>query len=189
MNRWLAVSGSPARTSRSAVLLQYAVDAATAAGVEIETLALRDLPAAELLQQASPGPALRDAIAAVTAADAVLFATPVYQAAYSGLLKSFVDLLPRDGLAGTPVLPLATAGSASHLLALDYSLKPLLAALGARHILGGVFVADADWQELGKARVLPSALLERLAKAVTELAAVSVPTQRIARPRSAAVQA
>ena len=36
---------------------------------------------------------------------AVVIATPVYKAAYSGILKAFLDLLPQDGLDGKLVLP------------------------------------------------------------------------------------
>ena len=85
-----------------------------------------------------------EAVASVHAADVVVVATPIYKAAYSGLLKTFLDLLPQDALRGKTVLPLATGGSAAHLLALDYALKPVLAALGARDILDGVFATDAQ---------------------------------------------
>ena len=56
----------------------------------------------------------------------VIVATPIYKAAYSGLLKVFLDLLPAEALRGKTVLPLASGGSVAHLLALDYALKPVL---------------------------------------------------------------
>jgi len=76
----------------------------------------------------------------------VIVATPIYKAAYSGLLKAFLDLLPADALRGKTVLPLATGGSAAHLLALEYALKPVLSALGARDILDPVYATDAQLQ-------------------------------------------
>lgn len=82
-------------------------------------IALRDLPPASLLQAQTDG-------IAQAAADVVIVATPIYKAAYSGLLKVFLDLLPPDALRGKTVLPLAMGGSLAHLLALDYALKPVL---------------------------------------------------------------
>ncbi|KAI1690900.1 NADPH-dependent FMN reductase domain-containing protein [Ditylenchus destructor] len=73
----------------------------------------------------------------------VVIATPIYKAAYSGLLKIFLDLLPQDGLAGKSIWTLATGGSLAHLLALDYGLLPVLSALGARSHIDGVYAADA----------------------------------------------
>ena len=95
--------------------------------------------------------AIQDAVRKVSRAHVVLVATPIYKAAYSGLLKAFLDLLPQDALRGKTVLPLATGGSIAHLLALDYALKPVLSALGARDILDPVFATDA---QIGKHETL-----------------------------------
>ncbi|MDQ0896682.1 NAD(P)H-dependent oxidoreductase [Paenibacillus sp. V4I7] len=62
------------------------------------------------------------------------------EASYTGVLKAFLDLLPQKGLECKVVLPLAVGGTISHLLAIDYALKPVLSALGARNILQGVYV-------------------------------------------------
>ncbi len=62
---------------------------------------------------------------------AVVVATPIYKAAYTGGLKALFDILPQSALRGKTVLPLATGGSPAHLLAIDYALKPVLSALGA----------------------------------------------------------
>jgi FMN reductase len=60
------------------------------------------------------------------------------------VLKVFLDLLPQDGLAGKLVLPVATGGSQSHMLALDYALRPVLAALAPRHILPSIYAASTQ---------------------------------------------
>ena len=93
-------------------------------------------------------PAIAEAVLAVERADLVVVGTPIYKAAYSGLLKVFLDLLPPDALRDKLVLPLATGGSPAHFLALDYALKPVLSALGARHVLDGVFATDAQLRSL-----------------------------------------
>jgi FMN reductase len=72
----------------------------------------------------------------------VIVATPVYKAAYTGVLMAFLDLLPQLGLTGKTVLPLATGGTVAHVLAIDYGLRPVLQSLGARHVLQGLFIVD-----------------------------------------------
>jgi len=139
----VAISGSPSGNSRSAALLRHVV-ARFADGSACSEIVLRDLPPAALVRADFADPAVRAACAQVAAARLVIIATPIYKAAYSGLLKTFLDLLPQDGLRGKTVLAIGTGGSQAHLLALDYTLKPVLAALGARHILDTVYAVDAQ---------------------------------------------
>jgi FMN reductase len=168
----VAISGSPSARSRSAALLQLALARLEANSASQHSVHPRELPAGALLLADAQQPAIRAAIAAVAAADLVIVATPIYKAAYSGLLKLFLDLLPQDALRGKTVLPLATGGSAAHLLALDYALRPVLSALGARHILDGVFATDAQLQphEASGGYVPDAALLQRLDRALEGLA-------------------
>ena len=107
---------------------------------------MRDIPAEDLLLAHFQHPAIQESIRLVAQARAVVFATPIYKAAYSGLLKTFLDILPQNALTGKLVLSLATGGSAAHTMALDYALKPVLASLGARHFLPGVFMTDTQVQ-------------------------------------------
>jgi FMN reductase len=101
----------------------------------------------------------------VAAADVVVLATPLYKVAYSGLLKCFLDLLPRDAFAGKWVWPLATGGSAAHLLAIDHALRPVLDSLGARRLLRTVFATDAQVAP----GVVSDEIQARLAAALREL--------------------
>ncbi|MCH1932822.1 NAD(P)H-dependent oxidoreductase, partial [Shewanella sp. A25] len=71
----------------------------------------------------------------VEEADAVIVASQVYKASFTGILKTYLDLLPQKGLENKIVLPLMLGGTISHLLAIDYSLKPVLASLGAENII------------------------------------------------------
>ncbi|HEX3138682.1 MAG TPA: NAD(P)H-dependent oxidoreductase, partial [Rhizobacter sp.] len=106
----------------------------------------------------------------VAQAQVVLVATPIYKAAYSGLLKAFLDLLPQDGLRDKTVLPLATGGSIAHLLALDYALKPVLSALGARDILDPVFATDSQIPKHETQGYLPLAdVQQRVARSLRTL--------------------
>ncbi|MGY1438703.1 NADPH-dependent FMN reductase [Streptomyces reniochalinae] len=139
----LTLAGSPSPSSRTERLLrEVGTRLGREGGHEIRHLAVRDLPAAPLLAADHTHPALREALAAVAAADAVVIGTPVYKAAYSGLLKTFLDVLTRTALHGKELLPLLTGGSRAHVLALDYALCPVLAALGGHAQLRGRFVLD-----------------------------------------------
>jgi FMN reductase len=151
MSYIVTISGSPAAQSRSTHLLGVAEAQLREAGQTVRRIQIRDLPATPLLHADAAHPALRAAVELVDNAQAVVIATPVYKVSFSGLLKTFLDLLPQTGLAGKVVLPIATGGSLAHLLALDYALKPVLSALGARHVLSNVFGTDREvpWSESG----------------------------------------
>ncbi|MFG2133334.1 NAD(P)H-dependent oxidoreductase [Streptomyces sp. NPDC048751] len=82
------------------------------------------------------------AIERFRSADGVVIGIPVYKAAYSGMLKALLDLLPRCALEGVTVLPLAIGGSTCHALAIDYGLHPVFTSMGPAHIAPGWFVLD-----------------------------------------------
>lgn len=139
----VTIAGSPASKSRSTAVLAYVRQLLERQGLTTDAIHVRELDAEELLWAKFDGASIIDAVARVQLARALVVATPIYKAAYSGALKSFLDLLPQDALANKLVLPIATGGSPAHLLAIDYSLKPVLSALGANHILNGVYIQDA----------------------------------------------
>ncbi|MBZ4488587.1 FMN reductase [Microbacterium sp. cx-55] len=112
-------------------------------------------------------PALESMINSVVSADAVIVVTPIFSTSYSGLFKSFIDVLDPDALRGTPVLIGANAGTPRHSLAIDYAIRPLFAYLHADVMSTGVFAASADWGGSGD-QVAP--LGERVEKAARELA-------------------
>ena len=113
-------------------------------GARTERLQIRDLSPQALILADFGHPSISAATGRVAAADVLVVATPVYKAAYSGVLKVFLDLLPQTALEGKTVLPLATGGSPHHMLALDYALRPVLQSLGAKHILPGIYATDAQ---------------------------------------------
>jgi len=138
----LTVSASPSAFSKTASTRRLVDERLTALGHTVETLDARDLPAAALLAADTRDPAVAAAIEAFGRAHGVVVATPVYKAAYSGLLKIVLDVLPQRALADKVVLPLATGGSLAHVLVLDYALRPVLASLGSPHIVQGHFLVD-----------------------------------------------
>ncbi|GAA3644278.1 NADPH-dependent FMN reductase [Nonomuraea antimicrobica] len=139
--RVLLVSGSPSASSRTGQLLNHVAGLVHGA---VSLLRLRDLPAEPLLLGHSDDPALAEAARSVAEADVIVLATPIYKAAYTGLVKAFLDGLPQKAFAGKTVVPIATGGTQAHLLAVDYALRPVLSVLGARHVTRGLFVLDTQ---------------------------------------------
>ncbi|MGY1753605.1 FMN reductase [Blastococcus sp. SYSU D01042] len=112
---------------------------------------------------------LQAAVDTVTGADAVIAVTPIFSASYSGLFKTFFDVLDKDALVGTPVLMGATAGTARHSLALEHALRPLFAYLRATVAPTAVFAAAEDWAGGGEGPG-SGALADRVERAAGELA-------------------
>jgi FMN reductase len=125
----------------------------------------RDL--ADHLVTGFPNAALRGAIETVTGADGLIAVTPIFSASYSGLFKTFFDVLDRDALLAKPTLLGATAGSARHSLALEFALRPLFAYLRATVAPTAVFAASEDW---AGGDGVSRALGERIRRAAGELA-------------------
>jgi FMN reductase len=140
----LLVAGSPSETSRSAALLDAVQQRLQLRGVQVERLQIRDLSPQALILADFGHPSVSRVAAQVARARALVVGTPVYKAAYSGVLKVFLNLLPQTALKGKHVLPLATGGSPNHMLALDYALRPVLQSLGAHHILPGIYATDSQ---------------------------------------------
>jgi len=154
MAQILVLTGSPSLRSRTAALGDHVAAGLSLDGHDVDVLHLRDLPPAALLSADTADLEIAVAVRQVIAADAVVVATPIYKASYSGLLKVFLDLLPQSALQGKVVLPLATGGTVAHLLAIDYGLRPVLVSLGARHIATGRFVLDSHIDHLSGGPVL-----------------------------------
>jgi FMN reductase len=138
--------------------------------VEVDVIELRDLAHLVTDNQLTgfPTGALADAVRRVAEADAVVAVTPVYAGSYSGLFKSFVDVLEDGTLEGKPVLIAATAGTARHSLVLDFAMRPLFAHLRADVVPTGVFAASSDFGS--GATVSGGSLSERIDRAAGELA-------------------
>jgi FMN reductase len=157
----------PSSTRLLADRLAAASVAALRAGgreADVRVVELRDLAHAvtDNLLTGFPAGDLADAVAAVAAADAVIAVSPVFSASYSGLFKSFFDVLDEGALDGTPVLMAATAGTARHSLVLEHAMRPLLSYLHAAPLPTAVFAATEDFGSIG--------LADRVERAAGELA-------------------
>ncbi|HEX6446814.1 MAG TPA: FMN reductase [Streptosporangiales bacterium] len=132
---------------------------------EIETVELRDHAhdIADNLLTGFANRRLQAVLDRVEAADGLILVTPTFTASYSGLFKSFVDVVPPESVAGKPVLIAATGGTERHSLVLEHAMRPLLAYLRAVVVPTAVYAASSDWGN-------DTALDERIARAAAELA-------------------
>jgi len=90
-------------------------------------------------------PPLQDVVDSLLRADGVIAVSPIFNASYSGLFKSFFDVLPEGALLEKPVLIGATGGTARHSLTLEYAMRPLFAYLRAMVVPTGVYASAEDW--------------------------------------------
>ncbi|HEY0715437.1 MAG TPA: NADPH-dependent FMN reductase, partial [Polyangia bacterium] len=144
----VTLSGSPSLTSRTLLLAKHINARLLAQGFDVELLNVRDLPADGLIQGRADVPEISAAVGAIERADALVVATPVYKSAYSGVLKTFLDLLPQFALAGKVVFPVTTGGTIAHVLSIDYALRPVLHSMGASHVTNGYFFLDKTLEVL-----------------------------------------
>ncbi|MEU5791703.1 FMN reductase [Micromonospora purpureochromogenes] len=113
-----------------------------------------------------PSASLREALDAVTGADGIVAVTPIFNASYNGLFKSFFDVVESGSLVDRPVLIGATGGTARHSLALEHALRPMFGHLRAVVVPTAVFAAPEDWS----GGTADGALRGRIRRAGAELA-------------------
>ena len=165
----------PSSTRLLADLLgEAAVDAIHDRGqeAEVEFLELRPLAhaLADHMLTGFPTGELKAAIEKVRRADGLIVVSPVFSASYSGLFKTFFDVLELGVLDGKPVVVAATAGTARHSLVLDHALRPLFTYLHAVVVPTGVFAASEDFGAIGS-EAGTGDLAKRVNRAATERAA------------------
>lgn len=153
--------------------------------VEVEIVELREW-ARQLtnnLLTGFPDEPLRGVLARVGRADGVIAVSPIFSASYSGLFKTFFDILDPEALLGKPVVVAATGGSARHSLALEHALRPLMSYLRATVTSTAVYAAPEDWSSEGE-------LTSRINRAAAELAAlIRLGSQATAPPQVESAQA
>ncbi len=165
---------------RAGALLRGALAAGD--GVELPAPAVVDLAALAPgllgrwdLGAGDPGPdPAVDAARTVCDAAVLLVVSPTFKGAYSGLLKLFLDLLPRAGLERAVTVPLMTAGLRRHSAAVDRTLGPVLQELGAWVPAEGLCLLESQLDAVeevfgawwrGQGPVVGRAVLERVAGA------------------------
>lgn len=184
--RALAVVSAGLATPSSTRLLADRLTTATVAALRargedttVEVVELREhaRELADHLVTGFPTGRLPGTIDTVVGADALIAVTPVFSASYSGLFKTFFDVLDEGALTGRPVLMGATAGTARHSLVLEHAMRPLFAHLRAVAVPTAVFAASEDWSGGDD-----GALTGRIERAAGELADLVAGRPAAARP-------
>jgi FMN reductase len=149
---------------------------------EVQTFELRDVAQdiTNNMLTGFPSPRLDAVIEAVTGADGLIAVTPIFTTSYSGLFKSFFDVIDNRALTDMPVVIGATAGTARHSLALDYAVRPMFTYLHAVVVPTSVFAASEDW---GSGADTVKTLPDRIDRAAGELAELVARSDRSSQVR------
>lgn len=148
LERTTVIVGNPkarSRTSTAAAEVAAFVADRLGATPEITTVELPDLGSG-LLSWGDP--AVAEAVAAAKGADLLIVASPTYKATYTGLLKLFLDQIAADDLAGVATIPVMVGAGATHALAVETHLRPVLVELGAVMPTHGLYLQEADLGDL-----------------------------------------
>jgi FMN reductase len=186
MKNLVAISAGLSTPSSSRLLTDKLVEATR---VELEacgeTVALRSFELRDYAHDVTnallngyPSENLSILLKVLAESDGAIFVTPIFTTSYSGLFKSFVDILEVDLLEGKPILLGATGGTARHSLAIDYALRPLFTYLHAEPVSSGVFAASSDWG--GEADTV-APLGKRVARGSRELAKAMMNSEPVAK--------
>lgn len=132
----------------------------------IETVALREFAhdITDHMLVGFPSARLKEVLDKVTTADGLILVTPTFSASYSGLFKSFMDIIDPETLRGMPTVLAATGGTERHSLMLEHAMRPLLSYVRAATIPTAVYAASSDWGTSAE-------LSERIDRAAGELSA------------------
>ncbi|SLK39019.1 NADPH-dependent FMN reductase [Mycobacteroides abscessus subsp. abscessus] len=136
------IAGGHKIDSRLTGILQFTADFLEKEKVKFHIIQVHQLPSNALITADFMNQEIIEARQKVEQSDSVIVLSPVFQASYSGIIKTFLDLLPQKSLRNKTVLPLMLGGTYAHLLVMDYALKPVLANLGATNMLTGAYVTD-----------------------------------------------
>ncbi|MDN7441428.1 FMN reductase [Burkholderia cepacia] len=162
----VAISGGLQRPSRTLALTD-AIVAALGAALPIDTrlIELGEIGSrlAGALTRAQVPADLDAQIRAIETADALVVASPVYRASYTGLFKHLFDLVHHEALVDVPVLLAATGGSERHALVIDHQLRPLFSFFQARTLPIGVYASESDFDQY---QIASPALRARITLAV-----------------------
>jgi chromate reductase, NAD(P)H dehydrogenase (quinone) len=183
--RILGISGSLRRGSHNRRLLRAAGDALPPGADLVEWDGLRGLPAFDEDLESTPPPEVQDLLDAIEVADAILIATPEYNASLPGALKNALDWasrpFPDNVLREKPAAVIGTSTGLFGAVWAQAEVRKVLKASGA-HVLESelpVGMADMAFDEEGG--LADPDLAARLQDLVSDLAReVAAPVEQAA---------
>ncbi|MCE5007737.1 NADPH-dependent FMN reductase [Staphylococcus equorum] len=136
------IAGGNKLQSRLTGIVEYAEKYLEGEGIDTDVVHVHQLDAEALITADFSNASINETHQKIECADGIIIISPVFKAAYSGIVKTYLDLLPRGAFTGKTVLPLALGGTFAHVLAIQYSLDPVIKELGADTIHKGRFILD-----------------------------------------------
>jgi chromate reductase len=176
--RVLGISGSLRRDSFNSGLLRAAADLLPS-GVELEVFdGLKEIPPYDADDDVAPGPAPVEALReAIAAADAVLVATPEYNASIPGVLKNALDWASRphatNPLRGKPAAVVGASTGMFGAVWAQAEARKVLSTIGARVIDTELPVPEGDERFDADGTLQDAEVAERLAEILGELVDVA----------------
>jgi chromate reductase len=180
--RILGISGSLRRESHNTRLLR-GVRSLLPEGVELDLFEqLGEIPAFNEDEENRTPPAVAALNAAIAGADAVLVATPEYNASIPGVLKNALDWVSRP-IASTPLMgkPAAVIGASTSLFGAVWAqaeTRKVLSTIGARVVDREIPIPQADEALGADGLPLDDDARESLEATLTELIELAQP-QRV----------
>ena len=179
------ILGSVTPPGRLRGALSAASQSFAAAEVELIDLGELRISFADGRDPATLGDDTGAVVARISAASAVVFATPVYRGSLSGSLKNLIDHVPVAALEGKPVGIVAMGASDHHFLGAERHLRDVLSFFGARLAPVAVYLTGADFDGEGVAGERATRLLEQLLATLVADAGAALPA--LPRPLAARV--
>ena len=168
MSEIIILSGSPAMPSRTDISLRYIQTLVEKEGFTTDYHSITEFSANDLFQGRYDSKDILGLSEKVKQANGIIIGSPVYKASYTGVLKALIDLLPEGAFKDKPVLPIMIGGSNRHLLAIDYSLKPLISILKGEPMQGLYYVDKEVDKQNSEHPITDVELLERTKSQVQE---------------------
>ena len=127
----------------------------TRQAAELLAARLTGAPASAVIEVADLGPGLLtwgDPMVAaaketVKLASLLIVASPTYKAAYTGLLKLFLDQFGAGELIGVTAIPLMLGAAPQHALVPELLLRPVLTEIGCSCPLPGLYLLDSQYSD------------------------------------------
>lgn len=162
----VAVSGGLQRPSRTLALIEALLASLSAAlPIDVHLIELGEIAGrlSGALTRAQLPADIEEQLRAIETADALVVASPVFRASYTGLFKHLFDFVHHEALVDVPVLLAATGGSERHALVIDHQLRPLFSFFQARTLPIGVYASESDFSNYA---ITSPALQARIALAI-----------------------
>ena len=150
MPTMVKINGSPTQPSKTGILVNAIGDAvARKMAIKSKTITLSEVAPKIMCGLTRPDitAAGEELLQMVERADLLVIGTPVYRAAYTGVLKHFFDLVDRDAMRNRKAILCATGGTSMHALVIEHQLRPLMGFFAIQTVTTGLYGLSEDFAD------------------------------------------